>query len=182
LGLIWINAYAASHVVAFNVRSNQEPPMSRMQTAPSSPGLLDRVLDWVRNHSAPGEDLAALSRDELRHIAGDLSLADSDLIALSARGRDNTRLMTGMIRACGLDPDQLRHSFGTLLRDIERVCSRCRFAGRCRRELEAGSAPVHFRGYCPNAGTFDDLIICKEELEGTAHGETGQPGSTGAPG
>jgi hypothetical protein len=145
--------------------------MPPTETALANPGLLGRVLDWVREHSPPGEDLANLSREELHHIARDLSLNDSDLVALSMHGQDNTCLMMGMMRACGLDPDQLRHSFGTLLRDIERVCSCCRAAGRCRRELEAGTAVTHYREYCPNALTFDDLVACQNEVEGMAYRE-----------
>jgi hypothetical protein len=94
-------------------------------------------------------------------------------MALATRGRDNRSLIIGMIHACGLDPDQLHGSFGTLLRDIERVCSSCRAAGRCRRELAAGTAALHYREYCPNSGTFDDLIACRNELEGMAHHEAG---------
>ena len=145
--------------------------MSRTEPALANPGLLGRVLDWVREHTPPGVDLAALSREELRRIANDLSLNDSDLMVLATSGRDNTCLMIGMMRACGLEPDQLRLSFGTLLRDIERVCTSCRVAGRCRRELEAGTAALHYREYCPNSGTFDDLITCKNELEDVAYRE-----------
>ena len=52
----------------------------------------------------------------------------------------------------------LRDSFLALLRDIERVCTRCRDARRCWRELEAGTAAEHCHEFCPNAGTFDDLV------------------------
>jgi hypothetical protein len=41
---------------------------------------------------------------------------------------------------------------------VERVCSHCKTTGRCRRELDAGTAAMRCREYCPNAATFDDLI------------------------
>ena len=136
--------------------------MPHAETALCNPGVLGRVLDWVRAHSKPGSDLALLSREELQHIGRDLSLAESDLLSLAAGARDNTVLMERMMRARGLDPDRMRRAFVTLSHDVERVCSLCRSTGRCRRELDAGTAAVHGHEYCPNTATFDDLIDCAE--------------------
>ena len=130
--------------------------MSHSEPALSNPGLLGRVLDWLRAHCA-GDELGTMSPDEIRDLASDLSLAEGDLRALSASINDNTVLMEGMLRARGFEPEQVRRSFGTLMRDVERVCSRCRSTGRCRRELDAGTAAAHAHEYCPNAGTLDDL-------------------------
>lgn len=132
--------------------------MNQPKSSLANPGLLGRVLDWVRARCGVGDDLGAMSRDEIRELASDLSLSEGDLVALSTSLNDNTTLMEGMMRARGFEPDQLRQSFGTLMRDVERVCSRCRMTGRCRRELDAGTAAAHAHEYCPNAGTFDDLI------------------------
>jgi hypothetical protein len=132
--------------------------MSHPESALANPGLLGRVLDWVRIRSGAGDELAAMSREEVRDLASDLSLTEHDLIALSASLKDNTALMESMLRARGFDPALVRQSFGTLIRDVERVCSQCRSTGRCRRELETGTAAAHAHEYCPNAGTFDDLV------------------------
>jgi Family of unknown function (DUF6455) len=132
--------------------------MPHAETALCNPGPLGRMLAWVRVHAVPGSDLTTFSREELRHMAEDLSLAPSDLLAMSTGGRDNTVLMESMIRARGLDPDRMRYAFVTLLRDVERVCTQCKTTGRCRRELDAGTAATHCHDYCPNAGTFDDLV------------------------
>jgi hypothetical protein len=99
-----------------------------------------------------------LSREELRHIAIDLSLAETDLQSLSAGMRDNTVLMERMMRAHGLDPDRMRRALVALLRNVERVFSHCKSTGRCRRELDAGTAVKRYHEYCPNAATFGDLI------------------------
>jgi hypothetical protein len=132
--------------------------MNNSEPALANPGLLGRVLDWVQARCGIGDELASMSREEIRDLASDLSLSEGDLVALSASLNDNTPLMEGMLRARGFDPEQVRRSFGTLMRDVERVCSRCRSTGRCRRELDAGTAAAHAHEYCPNAGTFDDLI------------------------
>ena len=134
--------------------------MPHAEMALANPGLFGRVLDWLRAHTDPGGDLVGLSREQLRYMAEDLSLAPSVLVAMSVGGRDNTVLMQSMMRARGLDPDQMRHGFATLLRDIERVCTQCKATGRCRRELDAGAADAHCHEYCANAGTFDDLLEC----------------------
>jgi hypothetical protein len=132
--------------------------MSHNEPALAIPGLLGRVLDWVRARGGTSGELAGMSRDEIRELAGDLSLSEGDLVALSSSLSHNAPLMEGMMRARGFDPDDLRHSFALLVRDVERVCSHCRTTGRCRRELDAGTAARHAREYCPNAGTFDDLV------------------------
>ena len=132
--------------------------MSHLEPALANPGLLGRVLDWLRARCGAGDELAAMSREEIRDLASDLSLSESDLVALSASLNDNTALMEGMIRARGFDPDQLRQSFGILLRDMEVVCTRCHATGRCLRELKAGTAAANAHEYCPNATTFDDLL------------------------
>jgi hypothetical protein len=121
-------------------------------------GLLGCVLAWVRAHVPPDSDLAMLSREDLLVMAKDLSLAESDLLSLRAGARDNTVLMERMMRARGLDPDRMRDTFGASMRDLERVCTRCRSTGRCRRELDADTAALHCYDYCPNAATFDNLV------------------------
>jgi len=70
--------------------------------------------------------------------------------------------MRRMMRAHGLDPDRMRQANVTLMRDVERVCTRCKSAGKCRRELDAGTALVHYHECCPNAATFDDLVSSAE--------------------
>jgi hypothetical protein len=125
--------------------------------------MLGRVIAWVRDHAAAGSDLAALSREELQRIADDLSLATTDLQSFARGARDNTLLMERTMRCRGLDPNQVRNAHPVLLRDIERVCTQCPSTGKCRRELDAGSAAEHFRRYCPNAATFDDMTDCTGE-------------------
>jgi hypothetical protein len=131
--------------------------MPQPQPVLCNPGLLGRVLDWVRARASINNEIATLSREELRRMASDLSLAESDLLALSTGGHDNTVLMERMMRARGLDADQMRNALGTWLRDVERVCTQCQNTGRCRRELDAETAAAHCHQYCPNAATFDEL-------------------------
>ena len=123
----------------------------------SHPGLLGRVLGWMGAHINSTNDLAMMSSEELRQIARDLSLAEADLASLLA-GSDNTVLMERMMRAHGIDPEQMRYGFATLLRDMNRVCTQCKRTGRCRRELDSGTAATHCHDYCANAATLTDLV------------------------
>ena len=125
----------------------------------SHPGLLGRVLGWVRVYVDTGSDLSTLSREELRRISADLALAEWDLTSLSMGARDNTLLMERMMRAHGIDREDVMYGQATLLRDMERVCTLCAHTRRCRRELNAGTAMRHCNEYCPNAATFEDLRI-----------------------
>jgi hypothetical protein len=44
-----------------------------------------------------------------------------------------------------------------VLRDMARVCALCRQKTRCDRDLDAGTSPEHYAGYCLNASTVDGL-------------------------
>lgn len=132
--------------------------MNQPDTTLSSHGVLGRALDWLRTRFAAPEDMALLSREDLRELASDLALGENDLILLSASLHDNTALMEHTIRARGFDPDQLRESFAVVMREVELVCSHCHARGRCLRELKSGTAIEHAHEFCPNAATFDDLL------------------------
>ena len=133
----------------------------------SHPGFLGRVLGWVREHVDTTSDLSMLSREELQRISADLSLADSDLMSVSAGARDNTVLMERMMRAHGIDREDLMYGQATLLRDMERACTFCDHTRRCRRELDASTAICHCNEYCPNAATFEDLRDCDASGSGS---------------
>jgi hypothetical protein len=74
-----------------------------------------------------------LSREQLRLIAMDLSLAETGLQSLLAGTRDNSVLMERMIRAHGLAPDRMRRALVTLLRD----CGASVFALQNHRKVSA---------------------------------------------
>jgi hypothetical protein len=149
---------ASASVVAADSIVWREMSMNQQETSFSNHGVLGRALEWLRVRFGSPEDLALLSREDLRELASDLAMGESDLISLSTSLRDNTVLMEHTIRARGFDPDQLRRSFASLMREVELVCSHCHATGRCLHELKAGTAVQHAQAFCPNAATFDDLL------------------------
>ena len=60
--------------------------MAEVDRALCNPGLLGRVLNCVRAHVAPGADLATLTREDLRHIAANLALAEFGRAVALGRG------------------------------------------------------------------------------------------------
>jgi len=131
-----------------------------METSPAhdEPGLLARALDWIKAFHARQDELGRLSRDDIAVMATDLGLSEHDLCDVLPRGTDNTLLMDRMLLARGLDPEAVRRSLTPLLRDLELNCTRCAATGRCRRELQAGTAAARCHDFCPNADTIDDML------------------------
>ncbi len=131
-----------------------------METSPtpSEHGMLTRVLDWIRAYAARQEELAHFSREDIAAMATDLGMTEADLRDVLPRGADNTLLMDSMMRARGLDPDDVRRSLSPLVRELELACTRCTATGRCRRELAAGTAAARCHTFCNNADAMDDLL------------------------
>ena len=126
-------------------------------SASTETNLLTKALDWIKARVSQGNELAAMSRDDMRYLASDLGISETDLRDLAPRVADNSVLMDKMMRARGLDPDAVRYAFSGLMREMEVTCSRCREAGTCRRELGSGTAALYSHDFCPNAEAMDDL-------------------------
>jgi len=120
-------------------------------------GALGRALDWFQTRLQMRHELDGLTGSELESMARDLGVTQADLKDVLPRAADNSLLMDGMMRARGLDPDQVRRKVAALVRDMELTCTRCGAATRCRADLATGRAAEHCHEYCGNAETFDDL-------------------------
>jgi len=125
--------------------------------ATTDAGLLAKALDWIKGRAARRNELASMTREDLRYLASDLGVAESDLRDIVPHVADNSVLMDKMMRARGLDPEFVRHAFAALAREMEVTCTRCRDASVCRRELESGTAALYCHDFCPNAEAMDDL-------------------------
>lgn len=129
-----------------------------MSAAATDQGLLGRFCDWVKARYQRGDDLYALSRDDLALMASDLGITENDLRDVLPKAADNSLLMDQMMVARGLDPDRIRHMWGGLARDLEMTCCRCESVSRCRSELSLGLASRNCHEFCGNAETFDELL------------------------
>jgi hypothetical protein len=62
-----------------------------------------------------------------------------------------------MLKVLGIDEEALARTQPLVLRDMERVCALCADKGKCERDLAAGTAAEHYKGYCLNAPTIEVL-------------------------
>ncbi|MGE0418844.1 MAG: DUF6455 family protein [Acetobacteraceae bacterium] len=121
-------------------------------------GLVARALDWLFARGGAAGTPLHMSDADLRYMANDLGISVADLMDVVPRAPDNTVLMDRMMRARGLDPAAIRRMPAALVRDLEMTCTRCGDTGRCRRDLDAGTAAANCHAYCGNAVTFDAIL------------------------
>jgi hypothetical protein len=57
----------------------------------------------------------------------------------------------------GIDGCLLARTELPILRDLERVCAMCRYKRQCDHDLAAGTIAAHYREYCLNAPTIEQL-------------------------
>lgn len=113
--------------------------------------LKSRLMARVRAHG-PGP----LAPGEREVFARDLA---ADLAALRSlgRGREGDELHR-MLEALGIDEQALARAAPGALRDLSVVCAHCHSTAECDRALDAGSAPEHFKSFCPNDFTLEALL------------------------
>lgn len=126
-------------------------------SASTDSNLLAKAFDWIRARASRDNELATMSHMDLHYLAADLGISEADVRDVVPRVTDHSVLMDRMMRARGLDPDAVRHSFGALVRDMEITCARCRDSRICRRELDSGTAAVYCHDFCANADAMDAL-------------------------
>lgn len=132
--------------------------MQRTNDIAEEPGAVARVRDWIRAYARFGADISGFSASEIGMLAEDIGMSQADLAQVVLHPADNSDLMQRMMAAHGLDAAVLERSDPAVIRDIEATCTRCRETRSCRQDLAAGRAGAHCRDYCPNAGTFAELI------------------------
>lgn len=132
--------------------------MQHISPSPAQQNLREPALDWTRERLARGEAMASSQRSDSQDMASDSGITQTDLIDIVPHSADHTNLMNQMMPARGLAPDKVRHAFAPLVRAMELICNRCQSAGRCQRDLVAGTAAENCHDYCENAETIDDLL------------------------
>lgn len=128
----------------------QEHPYPRVEL------LIDTFADWLR-HRRELSEIRQLDRTEFDRIASDLRVSPGALDTLVRRGPHAADELPLMLKALGIDQDDLARTQPLVLRDMERVCALCAHKRECDRDLAAGTAGEHYEGYCLNAPTIDSL-------------------------
>ena len=118
--------------------------------------LVDTFADWL-THWRELDEIRQLDRVEFDSIAGDLEISSGDLDELVRHGLHAADELPVLLKASGIDRARLASSQPMVLRDMERVCTLCIRKAKCDRHLADGSAAEHYRSYCQNATTIEQL-------------------------
>lgn len=119
--------------------------------------LLNTFKDWLK-HRRELNELRQLDTVEFGRIASELRISPDDLNELVHLGPHAADELPNMLKALGIDREALARAEPLALRDMERVCALCHDKGQCDRDLAAGTAAEHYRGYCPNASAIGDVL------------------------
>ena len=102
-------------------------------------------------------EFEALGTEERKALARDIGIPDGILADLINRGPQSGVELPRLMTALSIDVEEARRRHSGLMRDMSVVCSECREASRCRRDLASGQARESFADYCPNAETLQEL-------------------------
>jgi hypothetical protein len=118
--------------------------------------MVQMFADWLK-HRRGLREMRQIDAFNFGQIAGELRMSSADLEALVRRGPHAGDELPKMLTALGIDQDVLARTEPLVLRDMERVCALCGQKRRCNRDLAAGTSVAHYREYCGNAPTIDNL-------------------------
>ena len=112
--------------------------------------------DWLK-HRRELNEMRQLNTAEFDRIASDLRISPADLNELVRQGPHAADELPKLLRALGIDEDDLARIEPVMLHDMERVCALCQNKRECDRDLAAGTSAEHYQGYCLNAPTIEQL-------------------------
>ena len=98
-----------------------------------------------------------LNTAEFDRIANDLRVSPADLNELVRHGPHAADELPKLLKALGIDETDLARVEPLVLHDMERVCALCQHKRECDRDLAAGTSAEHYKGYCLNAPTIEQL-------------------------
>ena len=132
-------------------RETQLPSDALVETA------LKAIADWVSNyHKAIGLDEEFRPSDVMR-MAKEIGVTPSQLHELTT-GPIDAKLLKSMLVALHVDPKVLADMDPLIMRELKWLCITCGNKKRCEHELAKGTAAEHFREFCPNAVSLDELL------------------------
>ena len=131
---------------------------------PSNPLVetaLKAIADWVGNYrDATGfsSEFGMCGPDEVMRMAKEIGVTPSQLHELVSKGPGNANLLNTMLVALHVDPKVLADMDPLIMRELRWLCITCSNKKRCEHELAKGTATEHFREFCPNAVSLDQLF------------------------
>jgi hypothetical protein len=143
--------------------------VNRETGLPSNPLVetaLKAIADWVSNYrNAIGfnNEFSMCGPDEVMRMVKEIGVTPSQLHELVSKGPGNANLLKAMLVALHVDPKVLADMDPLIMRELKWLCITCSNKKRCEHELAKGTATEHFREFCPNAVSLDELLGHKEQ-------------------
>jgi len=135
-------------------RENRIPNNPLVETA------VKAIAAWVsiyRNALGLNNEFGMCGPDEVMRMAQEIGLTPSQLRELS-KGHGNANLLKSMLVALHVDPKVIADMDPLVMRELKWLCITCSNKKRCEHELAKGTAAEHFREFCPNAVSLDELF------------------------
>ena len=123
---------------------------------PRVEALISTFADWLK-HRRELNEMRQLDRLEFDRIASDLRISPDDLDELVRHGAHGADELPQLLKVLGIDEGDLASTQPLLVRDMERVCALCAHKRQCDRDLADGSIAEHYKDYCLNAPTIEQL-------------------------
>jgi transcriptional regulator with XRE-family HTH domain len=127
--------------------------------------IFGAIANWVtRYRQAAGlrRELAKCGSEEVAAMARDIGLSTQELELFASKGPNAADELPKLLRALGVEPKKLLSDRNRTLRDLQRICITCEHKTQCKHELAAGTAADHYRDYCPNAMSIDELFSLRQ--------------------
>jgi hypothetical protein len=100
--------------------------------------VLDAIAAWIKKYrEAIGtqNELANCTPEQVAAIARDMGLSPGELRFMAAKGPHAADELPKLLRALGVDPQQLASKDPGKMRDLQRICVTCAHKGRCQHDL-----------------------------------------------
>jgi len=118
--------------------------------------LTHTFSDWIK-HRQELNEMRQLNASEFDRIASDLRVSPADLNELVRHGPHAADELPKLLKALGINEADLARVEPLVLHDMERVCALCQHKRECDRDLAAGASAEHYKEYCLNAPTIEQL-------------------------
>ena len=122
--------------------------------------LTHTFSQWLK-HRQELSEMRHLDASEFNRIASDLRLSSADLDELVRQGPHAADELPKLLKALGISEADLARVEPMVLHDMERVCALCGHKRECDRDLAEGTSAEHYREYCLNAPTIEQLELGK---------------------
>ena len=129
-----------------------------------APSVVERLTntfsDWLK-HRQELNEMRQLTATDFCRIANDLRLSPAALDELVRHGPHTVDELPRLLAALGISGQDLLRIEPLVVQDMERVCALCGHKRQCDRDLAEGTSAEHYREYCLNAPTIEELGVRK---------------------